>query len=175
ADGYLGLRQYKRALTYYEPTLRLAKETDHLVHERRGQVNSTVRCYWGSYESFSCLRTNRIQRSDRVGTSTPTNEARMPASPINQQQILELPKRNAYRPRLTLQSALEIADAYIAREKIDISRYYLLEAKYILYGDKDNKDPSWYFWWVNEDGASGHYVEIVVSIKTGNARRLISM
>src|SRR5262245_31995666 len=84
-----------------------------------------------------------------------------PASPITQQQILELPKRRSYRPRLTLQKALEIADVYIAKEKIDISGYYLLEVKLILYGDKDNKDPSWYFWWVNEDGASGHYVEIV--------------
>jgi hypothetical protein len=33
ADSYFGLRQYKRALAYYEPALRLAKETDHIVDE----------------------------------------------------------------------------------------------------------------------------------------------
>ena len=88
---------------------------------------------------------------------------------------LPLPRRGAYRPSLTLQNALKIADGYIARQKIDISHYYLLEAKYILYGSKENKDPSWYFWWVHENGAAGDYVEIVVSIKTGNVMRLLSM
>src|SRR5215510_1064202 len=107
-----------------------------------------------------------------LAQTPPPKKPESPASPTNQQQILELPKRNSYRPRLTLQKALEIADAFISKERIDISKFYLIEAKYILYGDKANKDPSWYFWWVNEDGASGHYVEIVVSIKTGSARRL---
>ena len=98
-----------------------------------------------------------------------------PAQNINPMQILELPKRAPYKPGLTLQDALKIADRYVAKEKIDISKYYLLEAKYILYGTKDNQDPSWYFWWVNEDGASGHYVELVVSIKSRSVRRLMSM
>jgi len=90
-------------------------------------------------------------------------------------QSLELPKGGSYRPSLTLQNALKIAEGYIVKEKIDISQYYLFEAKYILYGDKDNKDPSWYFWWTHEDGAFGRYVELVVSIKTGTVRRLTSM
>ena len=33
ADGYFGLRKYKRALAYYEPDLRLAKEIHHIVGE----------------------------------------------------------------------------------------------------------------------------------------------
>ena len=111
----------------------------------------------------------------RSQTVQPTKPESSVDPSINSRQILELPKRSSYRPPLTLQNALKIADAYITREKIDISRYYLLEAKYIFYGDKDNKEPSWYFWWVNEDGAAGHYVEIVVSIKTRSARRLMSM
>lgn len=90
-------------------------------------------------------------------------------------QVLELPNRAPYKPHLTLQDALKIAGRYIVKERIDISKYYLLEAKYILYGTKDNQDPSWYFWWVNEDGASGHYVELVVSIKSRSVRRLMSM
>src|SRR5258708_31971969 len=87
-----------------------------------------------------------------------------PAPAITPKQIVDLPlpKRSSYRPSLTLQNALKIADGYIVKQKIDISRYYLYEAKYILYGDKDNKDPSWYFWWTHEDGTLGHYVELVV-------------
>lgn len=100
-----------------------------------------------------------------------------PAPSITQKQIVDLPlpKRGSYRPSLTLQNALKLADGYIAKERIDISRYYLYEAKYILYGSKDNQEPSWFFWWVNENGVIGDYVEIVVSIKTGNVRRLPSM
>jgi hypothetical protein len=100
-----------------------------------------------------------------------------PGPSITQKQIVDLPlpKRGSYRPSLTLQNALKIADGYIAKQKIDISHYYLLEAKYILYGSKENQDPSWFFWWVNENGVIGDYVEIVVSIKTGNVLRLPSM
>jgi hypothetical protein len=99
------------------------------------------------------------------------------SSPAITQQVLsvELPKGGSYRPRLTLQDALKIAERYIVKEKINISHYYLFEAKYILYGDKDNKDPSWYFWWTNEDGALGNYVQLVVSIKTGSVQWLTSM
>jgi hypothetical protein len=98
-----------------------------------------------------------------------------PSQSITQKQIVALPLRKPWKPKLTLQDALKLTDTYIAKEQIDISAYYLLEARFILYGSKDNPDPSWFFWWVHEDGASGHYVEIVVSIKTGSARRLPSM
>ncbi len=98
-----------------------------------------------------------------------------PTPSIMQKQIVEMPKGSSYRPSLTLQDALKIVEGYLVKEHIDISPYYLFEAKYILYGDKENKDPSWYFWWTHEDGAFGHYVELVVSIKTGSVRRLTSM
>ena len=100
-----------------------------------------------------------------------------PAPSITQKQIVDLPqpRRSSYRPSLTMQNALKIADGYIVKQKIDISHYYLFEAKYILYGSTDNQDPSWFFWWVNENGVIGDCVEIVVSIKTGNARRLPSL
>jgi hypothetical protein len=100
-----------------------------------------------------------------------------PGPTITPKQIedLPLPKRGSYRPNLTLQKALKIADGYIKKEKIDVSHYYLLEAKHILYGSKDNQDPSWFFWWVNENGAIGDYVEIIVSIKTGSVMRRPSM
>src|SRR3954471_16883043 len=100
-----------------------------------------------------------------------------PASSITKTQIvnLPLPKRYSYRPSLTLQKALKIADSYIAREKIDVSHYYLFEAKYILYGSKANQEPSWFFQWVKDDGVIGDYVQLVVSIKTGNVLRIPSM
>ena len=100
-----------------------------------------------------------------------------PGPSITQKQIVDLPlpKRGPYRPSLTLQNALKIADGYLLKQKIDISHYYLLEAKYIVYGSKDNQDPSWFFWWVNENGVIGDYLEIVVSIKTANVLLLPSM
>jgi hypothetical protein len=82
------------------------------------------------------------------------------------------------RPKLSLQNALKIAEAYIAKEHIDASSYWLLQAKFMLYGaettaDKD-KTPGWYFWWVNDDGSLGDYIEIFVSMD-GKAMRLPSM
>jgi hypothetical protein len=99
-----------------------------------------------------------------------------PEASVTQQRIVDLPlMKRSFRPKLTLQRALELAESYVAREKVDLSRYYLYQAKYILYGSKDKQEPGWYFWWVNEDGALGDYVEIIVSIESGNVRRLPSM
>ena len=110
-------------------------------------------------------------------TNQPSKPEATTTPSITPRQITDLPspKKGRYRPSLTLQKALKIADAYIMKEKIDISHYYLLEAKHILYGSKGNQDPSWFFWWVNENGVIGDYVEIIVSIRTGSVRRLPSM
>ena len=95
---------------------------------------------------------------------------------MTQRQTIDLPlQKRSFRPKLTLQRALQLAEGYIAKEKIDLSPYYLYQAKYISYGSKNNQEPCWYFWWVNEDGAAGNYVEIIVSIETGNVTRLASM
>jgi hypothetical protein len=110
-------------------------------------------------------------------THQQTSPEPKPAPSITPKQIvdLSLPKIRFHRPSLTLQQALKIADSYILKEKIDISRYYLYEAKYILYGSEDNQEPSWFFWWVNENGVMGDYVELIVAIKTGSVRRRPSM
>jgi hypothetical protein len=99
-----------------------------------------------------------------------------PEASVTQHRIVDLPltKRN-FRPKLTLQRALKLAESYAAKEKINLSRYYLYQAKYTLYGSNGNQEPCWFFWWINEDGAFGNYVEIIVSIETGNVRRLPSM
>jgi hypothetical protein len=91
---------------------------------------------------------------------------------------LPLPRPDQSRPKLSLQSALKIASGYIKKERIDISPYWLYRADYTLYGDKatDDKDkiPCWYFWWVNDSGSMGDYVEIFVSMD-GKAWRIPSM
>ena len=96
--------------------------------------------------------------------------------PETQNQIVTLPITNRkFRPKLSLQRALKLAESYIEKEKIDISSFYLYQAKYILYGSNEIQKPAWHLWWVNEDGALGNYVEIVVLIDTGSVSRLPSM
>ena len=104
-----------------------------------------------------------------------------PEKSVGRAQIVDLkivdltPPRRGFRPKLTLQQALKLAESYAAKRKIDLSPYYLYEAKYILYGDKDDQKPCWFFWWVNENGALGDYVRIVVSMETGSVNQLPSM
>jgi hypothetical protein len=94
-------------------------------------------------------------------------------SPVTERRILELPRPQRKQPKITLQQALKIAEGYIKKEKIDISSYYLFEAKWILYGT-DVKELGWYFWWVNVDGALGNYVQLTVSMD-GKVQLLGSM
>ena len=110
--------------------------------------------------------------------SAQTNQTTPPPGPsIPMKQVLELPapKREGLRPGLSLQAALKLAETYIAKQRIHIAPYYLYEAKYVLYGTKENQDPSWFFWWVKEDGMIGDYVYIVVSIRTRSVFRPPSM
>ena len=115
-----------------------------------------------------------------VSCSAQANQSKpdpQPGPSFIPRQIVELPapQRAHSRPDLTLQAALKLSERYIAKQRIDISRYYLYEAKFILYGSKDNQDPCWVFQWVKDDSTIGDYVEIVVSIKTKNVFRLPTM
>ena len=96
--------------------------------------------------------------------------------PVTNRQTVELPPAGrSFRPRLTLQQALKLAEGYIEKEKIDISSYFLREARMIQYGgEKDVKEARWFFWWVREGGAVGDYVEITVSMD-GQVSRLPSL
>jgi len=80
-----------------------------------------------------------------------------------------------FKPRLSLVEGLKLADSYIQNEHIDISSYWLSEARFIVYGGqgKNSKSfPAWYFRWGRE--ALGDYVEIIVSMD-GKAMRIPSM
>jgi hypothetical protein len=83
-----------------------------------------------------------------------------------------------FRPKLSMQDALKVAEAYIDKQHIDISTYWLYRVIYILSGDENTPDkdtlPGWHFWWVSETGALGDYVEIFVTMD-GRANRSPSM
>lgn len=103
-----------------------------------------------------------------------------PVSPlVTAQKTVDLPLGSrSSKPKLSLQNALKIAEAYIVKEHMDASSYWLYQGKFILYGDKatadKDKTPGWYFWWVNESGALGDYIEIFVSMD-GKAMPLPTM
>ena len=82
----------------------------------------------------------------------------------------------SFKPKLPLQAGLKIAEDYVRKNHIEITNYWLYQAKYIVYGKKD-KDPqtrAWFFWWVNNREALGNYVTIVVFMD-GQAQRTPSM
>jgi hypothetical protein len=88
---------------------------------------------------------------------------------LKDQQVVDLPLvKRTYRPKLSLQDALKIAEGYIDKEHIPISSYWLSQAKFTLYGSADTPDkdkiPCWYFWWANDKGLLGDYVEIFVDM-----------
>ena len=82
---------------------------------------------------------------------------------------LSLVRRKKEPPKISLRKALEIAEAYIEKEKIYVSEYYLREARQV-YSEKGAEEPLWWFWWVKTNMVLGDYVEIVVSMN-GKARR----
>lgn len=92
------------------------------------------------------------------------------------ERTADLPAANrVFKPRVTLQEALRIAEDHIEKEKINIAPYFLLEARMIQHGgEKDKREPRWFFLWVNENGAIGDRVEITVSME-GKAARHPSM
>jgi hypothetical protein len=102
--------------------------------------------------------------------TTPSAEARTIPFSIGQ--------HTSRPPKLTLQNALKVAEKFIVTEKIDISRSWLYRANYMLSGDSSKPDtkktPGWYFWWVNDSGALGDYVEVFVDMN-GRCTRLGSM
>jgi hypothetical protein len=101
----------------------------------------------------------------------PAHDGRTIAS---DQKIVDLPLGSRqFKPKLSLQSALKIAEAYIDEEHINISSYWLYQADFILYGGKAKDDPCWHFLWIN-DGTVGGYIDIIVPMD-GKAMRLPSM
>ena len=98
---------------------------------------------------------------------TPTSPTSPGGAISNQEMAPPPPVRHQYRPKLPMQSALKVAESYIEKEHIDISRYWLYRATWFLRGeekDENGRQPYWSFWWVNESGTMGDDVVIVVSM-----------
>jgi hypothetical protein len=119
-----------------------------------------------------CVSGLTVARSKQSPASTHNPQEQ----PVTNRQIAELPlAKRSFRPRLTLQQALRLAESYIEKEKIEISPYFLSEARMIQFGgEKDVRESRWFFWWVNENGAMGDYVQITVSME-GQVSRHPSM
>ena len=92
---------------------------------------------------------------------------------LTSEQINKLPIRKFIRrPQITLQRALKIAETYVRKGKINLSKYFLLEARLIPYGSGNNdKDFRWFFQWVSDNGTIIHRLEILVSMD-GKVSRL---
>jgi hypothetical protein len=82
------------------------------------------------------------------------------------EQVTELPiKRAKFKPKLTLQEALKLMEKFIEKNKIDTSKYWFSSASMIQYGgENEKKQPVWFFVWMNDSGALGDYLHILVSM-----------
>lgn len=107
-------------------------------------------------------------------TVSEIEERRTKVRPILDLAIID----GTFRPKLSMQDALKIAEGYIDKQRIDISHYWLYRVIYILSGDEKTPDkdkiPGWHFWWVSETGTMGDDVEIFVAMD-GRANRSPSM
>ena len=105
----------------------------------------------------------------------PKAEAQDQYSAESKKSDLALTRFRAKSPAITLKRALRLAEEYIKRQKINITPYYLREAKLVSEGvENGNKESSWWFRWVRPNGALGDYVEIGVSME-GKVWRMASM
>jgi hypothetical protein len=108
---------------------------------------------------FFVLMSLLIPYSEAQRKSVPAPAAAQSSVPLN------LPTSSrSYKPKVSLQTGLGIAESYVASEHINVSDGWLSEARFILYGgramaDKD-KEPNWLFVWATDRG----YVQIMVSM-----------
>lgn len=119
-----------------------------------------------------------IACSDSAGQSSPAASGDQAREAKDHPAVALPPAINTFRPKLPLQDALKIAEAFIDKQHIDISSYWLYHAILIFVGDENTPDkdklPCWHFMWVNDSGAMGDYVEIMVTMD-GKAGRAPSM
>jgi hypothetical protein len=87
-------------------------------------------------------------------------------SQSSKREIADLPVVDSRhsRPKLSLESALRIAQRSVKKDTADGSSYWLYEAHFSLYGDQnmpaEKKSPCWVFRWVKDIGVGS--IETVV-------------
>jgi hypothetical protein len=81
---------------------------------------------------------------------------------------LDLPlSQRGYKPKISLQAALKIAEDYVAAQHINVSDSWLSEARLFLYGDNDKaekRNPCWLFVWITNSGRMGVHLDVIVSM-----------
>ena len=87
---------------------------------------------------------------------------------MSQQKTGDLPLGERHtRPKLSLESALKIAQTFVQKQHSDSSSYWLFDARFILYGGNDipdeKKSQCWAFKWMN-DTKGPPTIYIVVSM-----------
>jgi hypothetical protein len=87
---------------------------------------------------------------------------------ITREDVLALPRRDV-APSLTLQRALKIAEAFLKKERLNISSCYLFEARWVSY-NTNPESGAWEFWWVNTKHGSDD-IRIAVPLD-GKPKRL---
>ena len=85
---------------------------------------------------------------------------------ITPKEIGELPINGVNRkPKITLQDAQKVAERFAKHERINLSDYFLLEARMIWHGEKDEpKEPRWSFHWLGTNKPIGVELWIEVSM-----------
>src|SRR5258707_15398852 len=79
----------------------------------------------------------------------------------SQQKAGDLPLGERHsRPKLSLESALRIAQTFVQKQHSDSSSYWLFDAHFILYGGE--KTSCWAFTWLND--SNGRALGSVVSM-----------
>ena len=114
-----------------------------------------------------------IQVDPQMNNQTKTNQPEKEIDTITQKKIVDIQWPTPKSPKITLKKALTIAEHYIEREKIDVSSFYLREAR-LIFPTESAESQQWYFWWASIKGEMGNYIEITVSMK-GEVKRNPSM
>jgi hypothetical protein len=74
-----------------------------------------------------------------------------PKTDIVVEQQIELPILHRSPPQIGLRRALKFAESKMKQQKINVSQYYLVEAKYTLINFEGKSLPCWRLLWVQED------------------------
>jgi len=113
-----------------------------------------------------------IPYSEGQGQSVPASAAAQSGVSLH----LPTPPRG-YKPKVSLQDALKIAEGYVAAEHINVSDGWLSEVRFFLYADgakaERDKEPSWLFVWITDSSLGGH-IDVIVSMD-GKAMRSPTM
>lgn len=102
-------------------------------------------------------------------------EAEKKTKELDEQSIARMSRiKLKVKTKIPLAEAIKLMEKYIAKEKIDTSKYYLWRVELTQASWVNGKNTVWSFWWLNERGGVGDYIFIMVSMDK-NVWRVPSM